>query len=103
MPAVHDVMDTAPPSVIAERVREVASAVPGVIALEQCRTRKMGPEYYVDMHVEVDAEITVREGHGIAHAVKDQVLAAIPSVADVLVHVEPAGDAARHHRESAQG
>ena len=65
--------------------------VPGVVALEQCRTRKMGLEYYVDLHVEVDGEITVREGHLIAHAVKDAVLAAIPSVADVLVHVEPAG------------
>ncbi|MGV3533183.1 MAG: cation transporter dimerization domain-containing protein, partial [Chthoniobacteraceae bacterium] len=56
-----------------------------------CRTRKMCLEYYVDLHVEVDGEITFREGHLIAHAVKDAVLAAIPSVADVLVHVEPAG------------
>jgi cation diffusion facilitator family transporter len=90
-PAVQDVMDTAPPSELAEQVREIATAVPGVVGLEQCRTRKMGLEYYVDLHVEVDGEITVREGHLIAHDVKDAVVAAIPAVADVLVHVEPAG------------
>ncbi len=92
MPAIYEVMDTAPPSHLAEQVREVAAGVPGVVGLERCLTRKMGLQYYVDMHVEVDADITVREGHLIAHAVKDTVQGAIPTVADVLVHVEPAGE-----------
>ena len=54
--------------------------------------RKMGLEYYVDLHVKVDGEITVTEGHGIAHLVKDAVREAVPEVADVLVHIEPARD-----------
>jgi divalent metal cation (Fe/Co/Zn/Cd) transporter len=51
--------------------------------------RKAGFEYFVDMHVEVDPEWTVRQAHGIAHLVKDRVREAIPSVHDVLVHIEP--------------
>lgn len=100
MPAIHEVMDTAPPAHIIAQVRHVAAGVPGVVALEQCRTRKMGLEYYVDMHVEVDGEISVREGHSIAHAVKDEVRSAIPAVADVLVHVEPAEGSRDEGRES---
>ena len=50
----------------------------------------MGLEYYVDIHVEVKGSLTVREGHEIAHGVKDAIRQANPAVADVLVHIEPA-------------
>jgi divalent metal cation (Fe/Co/Zn/Cd) transporter len=49
----------------------------------------MGFQYFVDMHVEVDPRITVQQGHHIAHNVKNKVRSAIPSVCDVLVHIEP--------------
>ena len=49
----------------------------------------MGVEFYVDMHIGVDAGLTVRDGHRIAHAVKDAIRAANPAAADVLVHIEP--------------
>ena len=45
----------------------------------------------MDLHVEVDGGLSVRDGHTIAHAVKDAVRAAEPAVVDVLVHIEPAG------------
>jgi divalent metal cation (Fe/Co/Zn/Cd) transporter len=61
----------------------------GVEKIEQCRIRKMGLEFYVDLHVWVDGRIPVSEGHRIAHEVKDVVRQSNPSVADVMVHVEP--------------
>lgn len=90
-PALHEVMDTAPPKELEESVRSVASTVPGVREVEKCRVRKMGLEFYVDMHVGVEAQITVYAGHQIAHAVKDAIREANPAVADVLVHIEPVG------------
>jgi len=90
-PALHETMDTAPPKELALSVRAVAAAVPGVLEIDHCRVRKMGLEFYVDLHVEVDGELTVREGHEIAHAVKDAIRGANAAVADVLVHVEPPG------------
>ena len=54
-------------------VRRVASAVPGVAAIEKCRVRKMGLDFYVDIHVEVDGDLSVHEGHRIAHEVKDAI------------------------------
>ena len=82
-------MDTAPPRELQESIRALAAAVPGVAALDKCRIRKMGLEFYVDLHVTVDAEMSVRAGHAIAHAVKDAIRTAKPEVADVLVHIEP--------------
>jgi cation diffusion facilitator family transporter len=70
-------------------VREEAQAVPGVLAVEKLRVRRMGIEHIVEIHVEVDGEETVRGGHAIAHAVKDHLMGRIPSISDVVVHVEP--------------
>lgn len=88
-PALREVMDAAPPVTIMEEIRSVAAAVPGVQALDKCFVRKMGLEFYVDIHVIVAGEISVLDGHEIGHRVKDAVIHANPRVADVLVHIEP--------------
>ena len=51
--------------------------------------RKEGLIYYVDLHIVVQGEMSVREGHRLSHKVEDEVLRALPQVAEVLVHVEP--------------
>ena len=56
---------------------------------EKCFARKTGLRYHVDLHLEVDPEITVRASHEIAGRVRDKIREEIPWVADVLVHVEP--------------
>ena len=73
-------------------VRREAAAVPGVRAVEKLRIRKVGLEYLVDIHVEVDPDKTVEEGHAIAHRVKDRLIHQVTAVRDVLVHVEPHHD-----------
>jgi cation diffusion facilitator family transporter len=88
-PASNELMDAAPGSALISDIRSAASSVPGVNAVEKCIVRKMGFQYFVDMHVEVDPLMTVQAGHQIAHDVKNKVRAAIPSVYDVLVHIEP--------------
>jgi cation diffusion facilitator family transporter len=86
--AVGDVMDTAADDV-EQKVRALALGVPGVLALDKCRVRKSGLSFLVDIQVCVDGELKVREGHDIAHAVKDALLASTLRVSDVSVHVEP--------------
>ena len=88
-PALHDLSDAAPPATIAEQVRAAARTVEGVRDLEKCFVRKMGFEFFVDLHVLVDAELSVREGHRIAHATKDAIMAALPRITEVLIHIEP--------------
>jgi len=88
-PALDEVMDAAPPADISRQVRETAMAVSGVVGLDKCYVRKMGLEYFVDLHVVVNGSLTVREGHLIGHNVKDTVCASNPRIVDVLIHIEP--------------
>ena len=90
-PALQEILDTAPRGGIAESIQRAARSVPGVIDLDKCFVRKMGVSYYVDLHVQVDGSISVREGHDLAHRVKDIIRGADSRIADVLVHIEPAG------------
>jgi cation diffusion facilitator family transporter len=87
--ALRDVMDTAVPEEFENEVRSLASGVAGVRALDKCRVRKSGLSHLVDIHVRVDGDLTVREGHDIAHAVQDALLASPLRVSDVSVHIEP--------------
>jgi cation diffusion facilitator family transporter len=92
--SVHELMDRQAEPEVLEAVRREAGAVPGVRRVEKLLVRKTGLEYLVDIHVEVDPAISVREGHSIAHAVKDRLVERVVTVRDVLVHVEPASAAA---------
>lgn len=85
---LHELLDVYQPELI-DRVRAVSEAVAGVRYIEKLQARKSGIRYWVDMHIEVDPQMSVREAHKIAHDVKDAVMAAIPNIADVLIHVEP--------------
>ena len=91
--ALGDVMDAAAPANFENEVRTLALAVPGVRALDKVRMRKSGLSHLVDIQVRVDGELTVREGHDIAHAVKDALIASSAhGISDVTVHIEPALD-----------
>ena len=89
-PAVLELTDSTPGTGLGEDVRQVAISVPGVLSLDKCFVRKMGFDYYVDLHAVVDRDMPVWQGHQIAHRIKDAIRAAHPEVADVLVHIEPA-------------
>ena len=89
--ALGDVMDAAAPQNFENEVRAIALAVPGVHALDKVRMRKSGLSHLVDIQVRVDGNLTVREGHAIAHAGKDALITSTTrGISDVTVHIEPA-------------
>lgn len=88
-PALLEVMDTAPSGEVVRQILESAKQVEGVVGLDKCLVRKMGFDYYVDLHVIVKAELTVKEAHKIGHDVKDRLRSQHPHIKDVLVHIEP--------------
>ena len=91
-PALNELMDAAPDLALVGKIKTIASATPGVRFVEKCVMRKTGYHYFVDMHVEVDPQMTVLAAHEIAHRVKDSIRGQFPTVLDVLVHIEPADD-----------
>jgi len=89
--SVTELMDTTPRTDLAETIRVAALEVKGARLVEKLLVRKTGPKLLIDLHLEVDPDLTVRRAHEIAHAVKDLIMTRWPEVADVLVHVEPHG------------
>jgi cation diffusion facilitator family transporter len=86
---LHELMDQQADTQLVQQVRTEARSVAGVLGIEKLLMRKTGLEYLVDMHVEVDPDMTVRDSHAIAHAVKDHVMSRVQLIKDVLVHIEP--------------
>ena len=89
--ALFELTDAHPDPALEEEVRRVALTVIGVENLHKCFIRKMGFDYYVELDVRVDGEMSVYHGHEIAHEVQDAVRAQITDkrFARVLVHIEP--------------
>lgn len=90
-PALGEVMDEHLYEDMVEEIRNLSQEEPGVIETEKCFIRKTGMTFHVDLHVIVDGEMSVKEGHEIAHNLKDRLLNAMPEIADILIHVEPDG------------
>lgn len=86
---IRDLLDAAPPKPFEEQVRQVAGAIDGVRAVEKCRIRKSGTSYFVEIHIEVAGDATVREGHVIGGVVRSTLRNANLRIADVFVHIEP--------------
>ncbi len=88
-PAIGELLDEEVEPELNKQVRILAAEVDGVMLVEKCHTRKMGVMKHADLHVWVDKNLTVEEGHAIAHRVKDRIQSQLPQFADVLIHIEP--------------
>ncbi|MBN2468198.1 MAG: cation transporter [Deltaproteobacteria bacterium] len=88
-PAFSELADRGASAKVLERIRSVALSVEGVESIHGLRTRHHGNGLYIDLHILVNGEMTVREGHAISRKVKHQLVKAGPNVIDVLVHLEP--------------
>ncbi len=88
-PALGEIMDEHLYDDIVAEIRVESKTVKGIIDTEKCYVRKTGMKYHVDLHVIVNAKITVSEGHLISHELKDHLLDRMPQLADILIHIEP--------------
>ncbi len=88
-PAVHELMDGAPDVELLERVGGAARSVAGVRFIEHLKARKLGTRYLVDLHAQADPRMSLDDAHVLSGQIKHAIRQAVPSVQDVLVHMEP--------------
>lgn len=88
-PALGEIMDEHLYDDLIISIRKVAISVDGIITTEKCFIRKSGMKYHVDLHAIVNATITVKAGHDLAHLLKDTLRTEIPELGHVLIHIEP--------------
>ncbi|NHM01433.1 cation diffusion facilitator family transporter [Flavobacterium difficile] len=88
-PALGEIMDEHRYEDLVENIRKESLKVEGILGTEKCFIRKAGMKYHVDLHAIVDATISVKEGHDLAHKLKDTLRSQILELGHVLIHVEP--------------
>ncbi len=88
-PALGEIMDEHVYDDLIEEIRILSMQVKGVKGTEKCFVRKSGMTYFIDLHLIVDGSIPVRQGHEISHLLKAHLLAELPQISDVFIHIEP--------------
>lgn len=88
--SANEVMDSAASDEIHDKIKQVTLAHPEIKNVETCRIRKSGLQYLVDLEIQVEPQISVLEGHKIAHELEDILLEDKNlHIIDVIIHVEP--------------
>lgn len=88
-PALGEIMDEHTYDELVDEIRLVSEKVDGVVGTEKCYVRKAGFKYHIDLHAIVDSNLTVRQGHDIAHKLKNTLKEEIPQIGNILIHIEP--------------
>lgn len=88
-PALGEIMDEHLYDDVVEDIREASVKVKGILGTEKCFVRKTGMVYHIELHAIVNANITVKEGHKLAHELEDYLRKQITGVGRVLIHIEP--------------
>jgi cation diffusion facilitator family transporter len=88
-PALGEIMDEHLYDDLIGDIRKISLTVDGVVGTEKCFIRKTGMQYHVELHATVCSELTVKQGHTIAHKLKDTLRLEIPQLGHVLIHIEP--------------
>ena len=86
--AIHDLMDRAATAEETERIRQEILQTPGILDLHDLKTRRAGDLLLVDVHLDIDANLTVAEGHEIAVEARRRVISRHP-VLNLMTHVDP--------------
>jgi cation diffusion facilitator family transporter len=88
-PALGEILDEHVYDDLVAEIRAVAQQVEGVLGTEKCFIRKAGMQYHVDLHANVSGDISVRQGHDIAHHLQNTLREKLPQLGNILIHVEP--------------
>jgi len=88
-PTLHELMEGSVDPALLKYIAQTSASCEGILGVDKVWVRKLGMRLIVDLHIEVDPDISVQEGHRLSHEVKAKLQAELPQVRDVMVHVEP--------------
>ncbi|HNY96007.1 MAG TPA: cation diffusion facilitator family transporter [Smithellaceae bacterium] len=90
---VHDLMDGRPPQNVLSQICDTACEISGVDRVHEIRGRRSGQYLIIDLKLEMDPEMTVRQSHEIADQVKNLIFSRFSNVGDVMIHINPSNQA----------
>lgn len=96
--AFQQLMDRELPDDILQKIQATAMSHPEVTGTHEMRTRQAGHTRFVQLHLELDEDLTLKRAHAIADQVEDEILAFLPG-AEVLIHQDPSDDSNKNHTQ----
>ena len=84
-----ELLDRMPPPQVVDQIRTLATSFPQIAGVDKILGRRAGLHYLIDIHLEVAGQMTVSEAHQLGHQVKDWLIAEMPQIGAVTVHIEP--------------
>ena len=90
--SLRELVDTGLDTEQIETVKQAIKSVHGVRGLHFLRSRRMGPDALVDVHIQVEPRLSVSEGHQVSETVRQTIIDRVDDVTDVLVHIDPEND-----------
>jgi len=87
---MRELSDTAPPPEILDEINRCSLSVKGVISAHDLKVRTSGGAYQIEIHIEVDGQLTVEQGHRIIKKVESRLAGALDDFDRVIVHIDPA-------------
>ena len=87
--SLAEIMDEQTYPEVASLIEKTAQEMKNIHSHEKCYVRKSGNKFYCDIHIRVDKDLSVKEGHDISHELKDNAVAQNPLIADIHIHIEP--------------
>ena len=88
-PGIHQVADIGAPKEVAEKLQSIARSCPEVISIHGFRTRFVGSDLHVDLHIVVRADMTLLDAHELSEKVEQLLIDAVENVVDARVHIDP--------------
>lgn len=96
--SLAQLMDQELPDELRETIKKIALQHPEVLNLHELRTRSSGRQYFIQLHLEMDGELKLREAHEIAHQVEIEICRVFPN-AEVIIHEDEEGLHEKETRE----
>ena len=98
-PCIDELTEKSLPDEVEEQIGRIVEAIPGVSALHNLRTRRIGNHYAIEMHVRMDGHLTLYEAHAKASDIERQIKEQFGKDTHVGIHVEPVKDANGQYAE----
>jgi cation diffusion facilitator family transporter len=90
--SVRELIDTGLEAERVALIEKTILGVDGVVAMHLLRSRRLGGEAYIDVHIQVPPRLSVSEGHQISESVRQKLISEFDEVSDVTVHIDPEDD-----------
>lgn len=98
-PAISELTDRGASQKEREKIESIVAGIDGVRHVSAIRTRRMGAGLFADIHIQIDGEMTIWQGHQISELIKQELIENGPEIMDVLVHLEPFQKKRAHKNE----